>query len=90
MENKLVLSIKPRNESVNADHSADYQFKLNDWELGRGVTKTTLEMDANSKPKLIIECHPDVVEIDGLKVEALLNDVRNDDLIGEIKPEVSI
>jgi hypothetical protein len=72
LDDKLKLSIKPRKE--NPTKSADYQMKVNDWELAKGVRKVTLDMDAPEKPTLIIECHPDIIEIDDVAVDAVFKD----------------
>lgn len=69
-EEKLVLSIKSREEDKGERKPSNhYDVKLNDWDLGRGVTKLNLGMPANGIPKLTIECFIDEVEIDGLVVD---------------------
>jgi len=69
-EEKLVLSIKSREEDKGERKpSSHYDVKLNDWDLGRGVTKLNLDMPANGIPKLTIECFIDEIEIDGLVVD---------------------
>lgn len=69
-EEKLVLSIKSRKEDDGKRKPSNhYKVKLNDWDLGRGVTKLNLDMPANGIPKLTIECFVDEIEIDGLVVD---------------------
>lgn len=43
---ELKLSIKPRREPSEGQslNSSGYSIKINDWELGRGVTDFKLEM----------------------------------------------
>ncbi|ENL8317208.1 hypothetical protein AB6H52_003185, partial [Listeria monocytogenes] len=40
----------------------------------RGVRSINLDMTADRKPKLVIECDPDLIEVEGLEVEAFLKD----------------
>ena len=63
---QLKLSIKPKKEPTEGQclHSSGYSIKINDWELGRGVTSFRLEMPAEEKPKITITAIPDVMEID--------------------------
>ena len=63
---QLKLSIKPKQEPTEGQslNSLGYSVKINDWELGRGVTGFRLEMPANGKPKITITAIPDVMEID--------------------------
>ena len=63
---QLKLSIKPKQEPTEGQrlHSSGYSIKINDWELGRGVTSFRLEMPASGKPKITITAIPDVMEID--------------------------
>lgn len=69
-EEKLVLSIKSREEDKGKRKPSNhYDVKLNDWDLGRGVTKLNLDMPANGIPKLTIECFIDEVEIEGLVID---------------------
>ena len=75
-ENKhLALNISLREKSPNKNGreplSGEYKYKLNDWEMGHGVTKTTLIMDAGEKPKFIIECEPTDIIIDDVIVKAM-------------------
>ena len=62
----LKLSIKPKQEPAEGQclHSSGYSIKINDWELGRGVTSFRLEMPAEEKPKITITAFPNVIEID--------------------------
>lgn len=63
---QLKLSIKPKQEPTEGQslNSSGYSVKINDWELGRGVTGLRLEMPADRKPKITITAIPDVIEID--------------------------
>lgn len=63
---QLKLSIKPKQEPTEGQslNSSGYSVKINDWELGRGVTGFRLEMPADKKPKITITAIPDVIEID--------------------------
>ena len=63
---QLKLSIKPKQEPTEGQrlHSSGYSIKINDWELGRGVTSFRLEMPAEETPKITITAIPDVMEID--------------------------
>ncbi|EFR83087.1 conserved domain protein, partial [Listeria monocytogenes FSL F2-208] len=42
------------------------------WNLKKGVRSIQLDMTAGIPPRLIIECFPDSIEVDGLEVEAIL------------------
>lgn len=50
---QLKLSIKPRREPSEGQllNSSGYSIKINDWELGRGVTDFKLEMSAGKNQK---------------------------------------
>ena len=63
---QLKLSIKPKQEPTEGQslNSSGYSVKINDWELGRGVTDFKLEMPARGKPKITITAFPNVIEID--------------------------
>lgn len=63
---QLKLSIKPKQEPTESQslNSSGYSVKINDWELGRGVTDFKLEMPASGKPKITITAFPNVIEID--------------------------
>lgn len=63
---ELKLSIKPKIESTEGQIllSSGYSVKINDWELGRGVTDFKLEMPAGEKPKATITFTPDVIDVD--------------------------
>ena len=63
---QLKLSIKPKQEPTEGQrlHSSGYSIKINDWELGRGVTDFKLEMSADKKPKATVTFTPDVVDVD--------------------------
>lgn len=68
---QLKLSIKPNQEPTEGQslNSSGYSVKINDWELGRGVTGFRLEMPANGKPKITIDFTPDVIETNGVVVD---------------------
>lgn len=61
----LKLSIKPRREPSEGQllNSSGYSIKINDWELGRGVTDFKLEMSASKKPKATITFTPSVIDV---------------------------
>ena len=68
---QLKLSIKPKQEPTEGQslNSSGYSVKINDWELGRGVTGFRLEMPANGKPKITIDFIPDIIETNGVVVD---------------------
>ena len=68
---QLKLSIKPKQEPTEGQclHSSGYSVKINDWELGRGVTDFKLEMSADKKPKATVTFTPDVIETNGVVVD---------------------
>lgn len=68
---QLKLSIKPKQEPTEGQslNSSGYSVKINDWELGRGVTGFRLEMPANGKPKITIDFTPDIIETNGVIVD---------------------
>lgn len=70
---QLKLSIKPKQEPTEGQclHSSGYSVKINDWELGRGVTDFKLEMSADKKPKATVTFTPDVIETNGVVVDPL-------------------
>lgn len=68
---KLVLSIKS-NGDTTGKNSAFYDIQLGDWKLKRGVRAIHLDMVASDKPRLVIECDPEHIEVEGLEVEALI------------------
>ncbi|EAW7232520.1 hypothetical protein ACEO3G_002067 [Listeria monocytogenes] len=68
---KLVLSINKRKDATS-NTSEKYDIKLGDWNLKKGVRSIQLDMTAGNPPRLIIECYPERIEVDGLKVEAIL------------------
>lgn len=74
-EKGLALNISLREKSANDNGreplSAEYKYQLNDLELGEGVTKTTLIMEAGETPKFIIECEPTDIVIDDVIVKAM-------------------
>ena len=69
---QLKLSIKPKQEPNDGQclRSSGYSVKINDWELGRGVTGFRLEMPANGKPKITIDFTPDIIETNGVVVDS--------------------
>lgn len=66
----LKLTIKPKHEPTEGQclNSSGYSVKLNDWELGRGVTDFKLEMPAGEKPKAIITFTPDIIDVSEMTV----------------------
>ena len=68
---QLKLSIKPKQESTEGQslNSSGYSVKINDWELGRGVTDFKLEMSADKKPKATVTFTPDILEVDNVAVD---------------------
>ncbi len=60
--------------------SSGYSIKINDWELGHGVTDFKLEMSADKKPKATVTFTPDVVDIDEtmavVEVQTLLSELN--------------
>lgn len=64
--NQLKLSIKPKRKPSEGQplKSSGYSIKINDWELGRGVTDFKLEMSASKKPKATITFTPSVIDVD--------------------------
>ena len=68
---QLKLSIKPKQEPTEGQslNSSGCSVKINDWELGRGVTDFKLEMSADKKPKATVTFTPDVIETNGVVVD---------------------
>lgn len=68
---QLKLSIKPKQEPTEGQslNSSGYSVKINDWELGRGITNFKLEMPADGKPKATVTFTPDVIETNGVDVD---------------------
>lgn len=68
---QLKLSIKPKQEPTEGQslNSSGYSVKINDWELGRGVTDFKLEMSADKKPKATVTFTPDILEVDNVAVD---------------------
>ena len=68
---QLKLSIKPKQEPTEGQslNSSGYSVKINDWELGRGVTDFKVEMSADKKPKATVTFTPDVIETNGVVVD---------------------
>ena len=80
--NKIKLSIKPKCEPSEGQclNSSGYSIKINDWELGRGVTDFKLEMSADKKPKATVTFIPDVIDVDEMMaivgVQTLLSELN--------------
>ena len=70
--NQLKLSIKPKRKPSEGQliRSSGYSIKINDWELGRGVTDFKLEMSASKKPKATITLTPSVLDVDEMMAVA--------------------
>ena len=75
---QLKVSIKPKQEPTEGQclRSSGYSVKIDDWELGRGVTDFKLEMSADKKPKITITAIPDIVEIELLNAQVSLEFVN--------------
>jgi|GEM_PF-1942060 phage protein len=89
---QLKVSIKPKQEPTEGQclRSSGYSVKINDWELGRGVTDFKLEMSADKKPKAIVTFTPDVIDVD--EVMAVKEVQMKDNLVGkflEISGEIA-
>lgn len=74
----LKVSIKPKQEPTEGQclRSSGYLVKIDDWELGRGVTDFKLEMSADKKPKITITAIPDIAEIELLNAQVSLEFVN--------------
>lgn len=68
---QLKLNIKPKQEPTEGQslNSSGYSIKINDWELGRGVTDFKLEMSADKKPKATVTFTPDILEVGNAAVD---------------------
>lgn len=64
----LKLSITSSKDIENPKISANYDVKLGDTTLGRGVLGINLSMPAGEKPKLSVEYALDSISIDGVDV----------------------
>ncbi|EAF6877757.1 hypothetical protein AVL73_09530 [Listeria monocytogenes] len=73
---ELTLSIKT---SQREDGSAYNAIQLGDWKVGRFVTGVHLEILGGKRPKLIIECYPERIDVGGLEVEALLKRLKEEE-----------
>ncbi|EEO1874304.1 hypothetical protein G6H94_001646 [Listeria monocytogenes] len=73
---ELTLSIKT---SQREDGSAYNAIQLGDWKVGRFVTGVHLEILGGKRPKLIIECYPEMIDVDGLEVEAFLKQIEEEE-----------
>lgn len=80
---RLKLSIKPKYEPTEGQclRSSGYSVKIDDWELGRGVTDFKLEMSADKKPKATVTFTPDVIDVD--EVMAVKEVQMKDNLVGK-------
>ncbi|MHB9781148.1 hypothetical protein ACXM1Q_000150 [Streptococcus sp. 10F2] len=80
---KVTIGIKPHREHEHGNrlNSSAYSVKINDWELGRGVTHFSLDMKANEKPTATITFRPDVIEVDGVvaDLETLLSEIEGEE-----------
>ncbi|EIR7350185.1 hypothetical protein LXH37_002050 [Listeria innocua] len=73
---ELTLSIKT---SQREDGSAYNAIQLGDWKVGRFVTGVHLEILGGKRPKLIIKCYPERIDVDGLEVEAFLKQIEEEE-----------
>ncbi|HGH9308642.1 TPA: hypothetical protein ACJO2V_000975 [Streptococcus pyogenes] len=79
---QLKVSIKPKQEPTEGQclRSSGYLVKIDDWELGRGVTDFKLEMSADKKPKATVTFTPDVIDVDEMMavvgVQTLLSELN--------------
>ncbi|MGU3981595.1 hypothetical protein ACVZFK_14530 [Listeria monocytogenes] len=73
---ELTLSIKT---SQREDGSAYNAIQLGDWKVGRFVTGVHLEILGGKRPKLIIECYPERIDVDGLEVEVFLKQIEEEE-----------
>ena len=80
---RLKLSIKPKYEPTEGQclRSSGYSVKINDRELGRGVTDFKLEMSADKKPKATVTFTPDVIDVD--EMMAVKEVQMKDNLVGK-------
>lgn len=80
---QLKISIKPKQEPTDGQclRSSGYSVKINDWELGRGVTDFKLEMSADEKPKATVTFTPDVIDVD--EMMAVKEVQMKDNLVGK-------
>ena len=80
---RLKLSIEPKYEPSEGQclNSSGYSIKINDWELGRGVTDFKLEMSADKKPKATVTFTPDVIDAD--EMIAVKEVQMKDNLVGK-------
>jgi len=79
MDEKLTLKIS-KNKECKSTNSGAYDVYLNDWKLGKGVVGINLDMQAPERPKLIIECHPDHINIDGVEVETVFKNAYEEEV----------
>ena len=70
--NELKVSVKRKQQEPTEGQclrSSGYSVKINDWELGRGITDFKLEMSADKKPKATVTFTPDILEVDNVAVD---------------------
>ncbi|EGK2526962.1 hypothetical protein IOQ60_002779 [Listeria monocytogenes] len=70
---ELTLSIKTRQREEGSAYNA---IQLGDWKVGQFVTGVYLEILGGKRPKLIIECYPERIDVDGLEVEAFFKQIE--------------
>lgn len=80
---QLKVSIKPKQEPTEGQclRSSGYSVKIDDWELGRGVTDFKLEMSADKKPKATVTFTPGVIDVD--EMMAVKEVQMKDNLVGK-------
>lgn len=80
---QLKVSIKPKQEPTEGQclRSSGYSVKIDDWELGRGVTDFKIEMSADKKPKATVTFTPDVIDVD--EMMAVKEVQMKDNLVGK-------
>lgn len=67
----VTLSIKKKEGVTDAYpkmSTANYEIKLNDWEVGNGVRSIELNAVAGKVPELVIRCQVSRIDIEGLDV----------------------
>lgn len=79
---QLKVTIKPKLAPSEGQclNSSGYSVKINDWELGRGVSEFKLEMPAGEKPKATVTFTPDVIDVNEIVamvgVQTLLSELN--------------
>lgn len=68
MENEKLLNLRITKKVDKVleknGRSYSYDIQIGDWHLGRGVSDFQLTMPASERPKVVITCYPDVMDID--------------------------